>query len=162
VGILRASSPRRGIMVVVALICLLIASILTTALVKRALVERRQVAFTWAAAQADWLVESGRQRAMAKLRADPAYGGETWLPPDAAGGRPTGEVRILVEWGPQGQAAGTLVISAICPGAGGLPCRRERAINLRHLPRAESADSPGKAPADDNDRRGLVDPPAMP
>jgi hypothetical protein len=48
--------------------------------------------------QADWLADSGLQRATARLKADPKYAGENWtLPAESLGGAEAGAVEIRVE-----------------------------------------------------------------
>jgi len=69
-----------------------IASLLNIGLARRtrARTEERRL-------QAEWLAESGLERAAAKLAAAPDYPGETWEPPAAdLGGRDGGLVRIEV------------------------------------------------------------------
>jgi Tfp pilus assembly protein PilV len=93
-----ARKPRRGMTVVAVLVCLLVLMILGAALLRIALVERESNRAAERRLQADWLVESGLERASARLAADPRYPGENWQVSAADLG--------LAEPGESGAAAG--------------------------------------------------------
>ena len=68
---------------IVLLVCLAVAAALIVGTVRIALVSHQATQTASWKAQARWLVESGVERAAAKLAADPAYAGETWNIPAA-------------------------------------------------------------------------------
>ncbi len=74
----KGSKPRRGLMVVAVLVCLVVMMLLGAALLKVALLERESNREAERRLQAEWLVESGLERARARLAADASYSGETW------------------------------------------------------------------------------------
>jgi Tfp pilus assembly protein PilX len=88
--------PRRGVALIVAIVCLAVASALLIS-VARLSVARRSAsrAQEWRA-QAGRLADSAVERAAARLRENPKYPGETWnVPADALGGS-AGVVRIEI------------------------------------------------------------------
>lgn len=89
---------RRGLISVVVLATLLILGILGVALLRVALARRAEVGAEERKLQALWLVESGLDRAAARLQASADYEGETWeIPAPDLGGRGVGRVAIRVE-----------------------------------------------------------------
>jgi hypothetical protein len=69
---------RSGVAALVVLICLSFATVVATLLIQAALAERmyaKRIELTY---QTDWLVESGIDRAAARIAQSPAYEGETW------------------------------------------------------------------------------------
>jgi type II secretory pathway component PulK len=96
---LRKPNPcrRRGVILLLSVASLAIVMILLATFLKDVAMRRRQMRQTLQRLQTSWLVESGFERAMAALAADPAYGGETWRI-DAAQleARNAAEVRIKV------------------------------------------------------------------
>jgi Tfp pilus assembly protein PilX len=74
----RTHKSRRGMTVVAVLICLIVITLIGGALVKVASAQRKLVRAQEHRLQAEWLAESGAQRALARLDADPGYKGETW------------------------------------------------------------------------------------
>ena len=82
-----ARLERRGVMMIAAIVALTIASALLLTLVRGLSAARRAYELEQSRTQAQWLVESGLQRAAAKLQADSAYAGETWsIPADQLSG----------------------------------------------------------------------------
>ena len=71
-------SSRRGAVLAALLICLLIVMLVSAALVRGLVVQHRLVRSESQRLQAMWLAESALDRAVARLRADAAYPGETW------------------------------------------------------------------------------------
>src|SRR5262245_49285586 len=65
--IVRSTPGRRGAFLIVALICLVIATLLLGSLLKLATVQHRQMLSEQARLQAEWLAESGLARAAHKL-----------------------------------------------------------------------------------------------
>jgi Tfp pilus assembly protein PilX len=76
----KGRKPRRGLMVVAVLVCLVVMMLLGGALLKVAFLERESNREAELRLQAEWLVESGLERARARLAADASYPGETWTP----------------------------------------------------------------------------------
>ncbi|MGA2058917.1 MAG: pilus assembly PilX N-terminal domain-containing protein [Thermoguttaceae bacterium] len=74
----RERGKRRGVILILVLACLAIASVLLITGIKLALSSHRvSRTFGWSV-QAQWLAESGLERAAAQLAADADYSGETW------------------------------------------------------------------------------------
>jgi Tfp pilus assembly protein PilX len=74
----RTDRPRRGLLAVVVLMCLLVLTLVAGALLRAGLAQRDQTRAQERRLQAEWLAESGLRRALARLDADPGYKGETW------------------------------------------------------------------------------------
>ena len=72
---------RRGAVLVAALVCIAVASLMFLAILRTAVAQRNAVRTEAWRQQAVWLAESGLGRAAAKLAADPDYQGETWIVP---------------------------------------------------------------------------------
>ncbi len=77
----RRGTPRSGMVLVAAMICLLAATALCGNVVRSILLRHHDVVDAGVQLQAEWLCEAGLQRALAAARADPAYEGETWVVP---------------------------------------------------------------------------------
>jgi hypothetical protein len=86
------SRPRRGVISVAVLVCLLVMTIIVGGLLRMIHTQRVLVRSEERRLQADWLAESGVERALARLGDDPAYRGETWTLPAAELGGPEGGV----------------------------------------------------------------------
>jgi Tfp pilus assembly protein PilV len=98
----RITGKRRGVVLILVLACLAIASVLLITGIKLALSSYRVArAFSWSV-QAQWLVESGMERAAAQLAADANYSGETWnISAKDLGGDDAGIVKIEVKKVPE-------------------------------------------------------------
>jgi hypothetical protein len=72
---------RRGVMTVIAIVCTVVAAAMMVIAVRRALAESRLSQLDVRQAQCRWLLESGLERAAARLAADPKYAGEIWRIP---------------------------------------------------------------------------------
>ena len=85
----------RGFTTVAVLVCLIVVTIIVAALLKVGLAQRDQVRSQERKLQAEWLAESGLDRALARLAADEKYAGEEWSIPmqelASAGGRAPGQ-----------------------------------------------------------------------
>ena len=68
----------RGLTVVVVLVCLIIITLVSGAVLKIGLAQRELAQAQERRLQAEWLAESGAQRALARLAVDSTYKGETW------------------------------------------------------------------------------------
>jgi hypothetical protein len=90
--------PRRGALMIVVLVCLMVLVMLVGALLRRSMFERNQVRDEERRAQAEWLAESGVSLAAARLALDSSYRGETWdVAAQACGGHWPARVSIAVE-----------------------------------------------------------------
>jgi Tfp pilus assembly protein PilV len=74
----RARKPARGMTVVAVLVCLLILTLISGAVLKVGHARRELARGHEHRLQAAWLSESGTQRALARLALDSDYKGETW------------------------------------------------------------------------------------
>ena len=82
---------------IVAMVCLVLASTLLGTLLRMAWIGRTQAKIEAAALQAEWLAESGLERAAAKLADDANYAGETWnVAAEDLDTRHAGQVEIQV------------------------------------------------------------------
>jgi Tfp pilus assembly protein PilX len=72
------STSRRGLTTVAVLVCLLIITLISGALLKVGLARRNMGREHERRLQAEWLAESGVDRALARLARDRNYSGETW------------------------------------------------------------------------------------
>ena len=89
---------RRGAVVVVMLVALVLIALIGGTLLRTGLARRRELRMEERALQARWLAESGLERAVARLAESPDYRGETWTIPAAElGGSGSGTVAIAVE-----------------------------------------------------------------
>ena len=77
----RRRGHSRGLTVVAVLVCLVIITIMAGALLRVGLAHRERAKALEHRLQAEWLAESGIQRAIARLAVDPGYRGETWEVP---------------------------------------------------------------------------------
>jgi hypothetical protein len=98
-----ARPARRGAVLLVAVVCVGVCCAIFVSLVRLSVAERHRAdAEAWQV-QAAWLAESGLERAVARLRADAGYQGETWnLTADAMGTGEPAVVTIQVEKVPEG------------------------------------------------------------
>ena len=93
----RKRTRRKGLVIIPALVCLLLVTLLCGAMLKLAKTRRDVARDEERRMQAEWLAESGLSRASARLAADGGYRGETWdVPARALGGELTGRVTIAV------------------------------------------------------------------
>jgi type II secretory pathway component PulK len=113
----RSRGPRRGITTVVVLICLLVITLISGVLLRVGVAYRETVRAQERRLQAEWLAQSGLDRALFRLAASAGYTGETWqlAPADLAfgaaadGGKESGAVvRIKVE--PSGSSSNIKLI----------------------------------------------------
>ena len=89
---------RQGIALLAAIVCVSIATAVMCGLVHLATQAYRETELEQRREQAGWIAESGVERALARLTANPEYSGEQWsLSAEAIGGRHNAEVTIQVE-----------------------------------------------------------------
>ena len=79
----RLLNSRRGAVMVVVIVCVMLASLAAASLMKMAVAQRRMIETQHWQLQAAWLAEAGLERAAARLDADAQYTGETWDLPAA-------------------------------------------------------------------------------
>lgn len=88
---------RRGGVLVVAVVCLVVSSMILASLTQIAVLSHRQQRAEAARMQTAWLAESGLERAADRLAADRNYSGELWTIPAAElGGQHDGRVEITI------------------------------------------------------------------
>ncbi len=75
----RARQRPRGITAVAVLVCLIIVTLVSGALLKLGLAHRDQVRAQERKLQVEWLAQSGIDRGLARLAAKADYSGETWV-----------------------------------------------------------------------------------
>jgi len=126
---------RRGVVLLVAIVAIAIASMIFLSLLKRCVAEKRRVETASWQVQAAWLVESGIERAAAQLAADPEYRGETWhLPTDALGGPHEAVVTIRVEEIPQQKQRRLVHVRADYPDHPQHRARQSKQVAIDVLP----------------------------
>lgn len=109
------SAGRRGAVLIVALVCLMLISLILGSLLKLVVTHRRQMRGREHRLQAVWLAESGIQRAVHRLADGSGYGGEEWnIPAEEIGGRHAGRVKITVETSDADDER-TVIVEAIYP-----------------------------------------------
>lgn len=134
-----ASSPpeggttnnRRGGVLIVVLVVLIIAASILGSVLKLAGSYRRDQVSEQNKAQADWLAESGLERAVHRLQSDPAYSGETWkCSPEELQRFDGGEVVIRVESVKQKPEERRVIIEAVFPSGAATPARRTKELTV--------------------------------
>jgi Tfp pilus assembly protein PilX len=94
----RNDRKRRGAVLIVAMVCVAVATAAMISLVRLAMAQRNRLGAEALRLQCAWLAESALERAAWRLAADPKYPGETWnLPADTFGGSDPAAVTIQVE-----------------------------------------------------------------
>ena len=88
--------PRRGVVLICALVCLSVATVLIVSLVQQSLIARRQGRMQWQLRQTEYLLDAGIRRAVAHLDSRDDYAGETWQPAAALPGFKSVAVEIAV------------------------------------------------------------------
>jgi type II secretory pathway pseudopilin PulG len=104
----RVKPRRRGLTAVAVLVCLIVIAIISGALLKVGIAHRDQVRSQEHKLQAEWLAQSGIDRALARLAAKPDYTGETW---ELA----TGDLDLPAASSPQTAPAAVVVIKVERP-----------------------------------------------
>jgi Tfp pilus assembly protein PilX len=120
-------NSRRGAFMIIILVCLMVAGIILGSLLRLALLQSRQLGSEQMRVQAEWLADSGLERAGARLARDGGYAGETWtIEPGRLGGADGAVVVIRVE-NIQNQASNrSVVVEAVFPAEGPQQARRTR------------------------------------
>ena len=128
----RQRAPRRhGAVLIIVLIVLTVATTLFAIWGPAAVRERRQADVRLRAVQANWLVESGIDRAVARLRIANDYLGETWqIAADELGGHHAATVTIRVETPADAPQQRTIHVQADHPPEVEHRVRRSKTIQL--------------------------------
>ena len=74
----RTDRPRRGMLAIAVLVCLIVLTLIAGASSASGPRSRDEIRAQERRLQAEWLAEAGLRRALARLDADPGYSGETW------------------------------------------------------------------------------------
>jgi Tfp pilus assembly protein PilX len=137
---------RRGVGLIVALTTLLVVMLMSGAIVQSLVASRRAGRQAPLELQATWLAEAAAARAVAQLRVDPNYAGETWRPAiDESTGdeRETGVAEIRVEHPDASAGPARLTIEAHYPDH---PWRRIAVRRTYQIPLTPKQPHAGTAP----------------
>jgi hypothetical protein len=100
---------RKGLTAVAVLVCLVVVTLVSGVLLKIGLAHRDQVRSQEHRLQAEWLAQSGLDRAIARLADDHNYSGETWRLthrdlglPEIPGGEPAPAAVVAIKVEPAG------------------------------------------------------------
>jgi hypothetical protein len=137
---------RQGAIAVIALIALLVASMIGATLVKMTLAHARQIRTEEVRLQCGWLVQSGLDRAEARLAGQPGYTGETWDVPAAELAGPA-QVQITVEPVENESSRRSVTVVAVYPVQATLRARLSR----RYLVSLSPVGTSGSDPATNGD-----------
>lgn len=116
---------RRGTVLVVLVVLLLVAVSIAGAVLRAVLLDARQFATDRQAVQADRLAEAGLARAAARLAGDPSYSGEEWMVELAAGERATVVITLAESGGRR-----TVEAAAVYPAGSDRAVRSRRSAVL--------------------------------
>jgi type II secretory pathway component PulK len=126
---------RRGGVMVIALVCMTVSMLLIGALLRLAVIDRRQIRADHSRLQSDWLAESALDRAAHRLRADPAYTGDQWeIPATDLGGRHAGRVEIAVAAVQGDNSRRSVTVVALYPVGADRFSQRTKTITVRIEP----------------------------
>ena len=93
----RMKPRRRAVIMVGVIVCLIVMTLMFGAIVRGLIADGRRSRSLERSLQSMWLAESGLERAIARMAADPTYRGEAWDPsaisPDR-GARGTVEIKV--------------------------------------------------------------------
>lgn len=125
-------SPRRGAIIVFAILALLVVSMLGAALLRTVSQSKQQLQREVLHTQAVWLADSGAARAVAQLRDSPDYTGETWVVPaeQLSSGR-TASVRIALSPEPDHPERTIIAATAEYPHGSPTAIRITKRITVR-------------------------------
>jgi hypothetical protein len=120
-------SRRRGTFIIVAVICLVLATSLVGVLLSLVQKHRRQIAFQQAELQAEWLVESAIDRSAFRLQRDHDYQGETWaIEASELAGGPAAEIVVDIKHPTDRPDARTVEVKAVYGSGPGQTVSRAR------------------------------------
>jgi hypothetical protein len=127
---------------VAALVCLLVMTLICGSLLRTIQAQRALVQNEERRLQAEWLAESGLERAYARLAHDPAYEGETWtVSGDSIGGTDAGTVTIGVAARPERGGVSERLVSVLAdyPSDPERRARARRQATIAVVPHSEGA-----------------------
>lgn len=123
---------RRGAAMVVALVIVGAVGLVSVGLMRALVQSHRESRIAAQQQQAHWLAESALARGAARLRAEPAYAGETWLPPASDPASPLGRAVIRIEPAADSdEAQKTIVVEAFVPDHPQRRVRQARELTVR-------------------------------
>ena len=127
-------SPRRGAIIVFAILALLVVSMLGAALLRTVSQSKQQLQREVLHTQAVWLADSGAARAVARLNASSDYTGETWAVPaeQLSAGR-TAAVRIALSPDPDHPERTIIAATAEYPYGSPTAIRITKRITVTNL-----------------------------
>lgn len=121
----RSRRPRRGIVLLSAIVTVTILSAVAASLLHSILAQKREADRQADTLQADALAQSALDRGFQQLATNPAYPGETWTP--VIPGGPALQAKITWTGTPTG---GQLQVVCLVPADAALPIRIERTAVL--------------------------------
>ena len=128
--------PRRGMLAIAVLVCLIVLTIIAGTLLRVGVAQRDLVRDQERRLQAEWLAEAGLRRALARLEADPDYAGEIWnIDARDLGAADAATVAIAVARAPADANARTIRARADYPRDPPRRARRSRQITTSNRPR---------------------------
>jgi type II secretory pathway pseudopilin PulG len=127
----RVSHNRRGAVLIIAIICAVLVTLMLGTMVKITLTRAQQARHRERALQADWLAEAGLERAQAMLTSQPGYTGETWaIETETLGGPYSGVVTITIEAVPENTNARNVRIQADYPAGQTERIRKSKQVEI--------------------------------
>lgn len=127
----RPPPGRRGASLAMALVALVLIVMVLGSMLKRARDARRVTQAEERQIQADWLAESGLDRAAARLAGDAGYTGEIWsISADELGGQDPAVVNIRVDPTPAGPGLRRVQVQADFPTDAPRRARRSKTANI--------------------------------
>lgn len=137
----RMRNSRRGMIAVAVLVCLMVATMIGAGLLKLVRTQQATIRGEERRLQADWLAESGLERAGARLAADPDYRGETWdLRAVDLGGDDPGRVTIAVAPQPDDPRRRLVTVQADYPTDPGRRARSQKQLVMEIEPAGPGAE----------------------
>jgi Tfp pilus assembly protein PilX len=133
--VVRHDRPRRGMVAVAVLLCLLVLALIAGALLRNGTAQRDELRALERRLQAEWLAEAGLRRAVARLEAEPGYSGETWnIEARELGAADAATVAIAVEPSPPDARSRTIRVRADYPRDPPRRARCSRQITISQSP----------------------------
>jgi hypothetical protein len=108
--------PRRGSILIIFLVCLLLLSLTVGVLVRATLLHRDHIRTALPQLQAEWMAHSAAELAATRLQADPGWSGDTWtIAPDELSSDEAAAVSVSVVPVPDDPQRRTLQITVDYP-----------------------------------------------
>lgn len=123
---------RRGGILIVAMVCMLLATMILGAMLKLTMMHGRQMRTEQYSVQADWLAVSAVERAASRLFDDRSYSGEVWeIEAGLIGGVYDGRAEIRVTPSAEDQDEYSVTVVAVYPLHSPQPMRRTKTVSIR-------------------------------